>query len=375
MAGHDGPHAGRLALITGAPPSARVEAVSRDRCPACGSSALPGEIPAREMMIGTREPFAYRECGACATLWLADPPADLGPFYPSTYYARVAAVHPAPGHAIRRMLTMARLRPVLFRRGGRIGSLAGRLVGDPPDLPMVRPLLPRFGIRSFSDRILDVGCGRVPARLCSLRQVGFRSLLGVDPFVERDLVHHGIRVLKRELEDVDGSFDVIMFHHSLEHVRDPLATLRAAIARLRPRGRILVRTPIAGSWFWERYGADWWELDPPRHLVILSHQGVHALADRLGLQVAQAFHDSSAAEIIGSEQIARDLATFEPGSWFVDPAASAYGPDHLERMAVDVARLNREGRAGRGGYLLRPSQPAAGATAIGPADAQATPRR
>lgn len=317
------------------------------------------------MMFGTREPFAYRECGACATLWLADPPADLSPFYPSRYYARVAAAHPAPGNAIRRMLTMARLRPVLFRRGGRISSLAARLVGDPPDLAIAKPLIPRFGIRSFSDRILDVGCGRVPARLCSLRQLGFRHLLGADPFVDGDFVHHGVRVQKRELEDVEGTFDLIMFHHSFEHVRDPAATLGAASRLLRPGGRILIRTPIAGSWFWERFGADWWELDAPRHLVVLSSGGMEAIAARLGLQVFKAFHDSSPAEIIGSEQIARDLATFEPGSWFVDPAASAYGPADVERMAGEVGRLNTEKRSGRGGYLLR--------RAAAPADTSTTP--
>ncbi|HEX7473337.1 MAG TPA: class I SAM-dependent methyltransferase [Candidatus Limnocylindrales bacterium] len=316
------------------------------------------------MMFGTREPFTYRRCTTCGTLWLPDPPADLGPYYPATYFERVAEAHDAPGHWLRRTLTKARIRPVLFGRGERLGALASHLIDEPPELGPYRPLIMRYGIRSFSDRILDVGCGWVPARLCTLRKLGFRNLLGVDPFVSHDLVHHGIHVKRCELEDVPGSFDVIMFHHSLEHVRDPIATLKAAAAALRPRGRIVVRTPIAGSWFWDRFGVDWWELDPPRHLVVFTAQGLKTGAATIGLELVRQFYDSSMAEVIGSEQIARDLATLEPGSWFVDPGASGYDQADFDRMAADVRVLNAEGRAGRGGFeFKRVGPPVVGAAA------------
>ncbi len=305
------------------------------------------------MMFGTRERFAYRECAACGTLWLSEPPRDLAPWYPAAYYGGALERHQAPGSWLRRILVRAAVRPALFHRGVRLERVAHWFVADPEELRIMQPFVPRFGIRSFSDRILDVGCGWTPARLCALRRLGFSNLLGVDPFIPRDLVHHGIPVQRRELTAVEGRFDVIMFHHSLEHVRDPLATLAAAAAALRPGGRILVRTPIAGSALWDRYRSDWWELDAPRHLVVFSIAGLAAAAARVGLEIAATFYDSSEREIIGSEQIRRDLAEFEPGSWFVDPDRSAYAPADVARFADEAHALNAEGRAGRGGFLLR----------------------
>ncbi len=322
-------------------------------CPACRSTGDHTAHEAREMMFGTREAFTYLECSACGTLWLRNPPPDLGPYYPAEYYAGEVEEHDPPGSWLRRALTRAAVRPILFARGERLGRLAGHLVAEPAELQPLRPLIPRYGIRSFSDRILDVGCGWTPARLCALRRLGFRHLLGVDPFVPRDLVHHGIVVQRRELEDVVDRFHVVMFHHSLEHVRDPRATLAAASRRLLPGGRILVRTPIAGSALWDRYGVDWWELDPPRHLVVLSIAGLRAAAASVGLEIAATFFDSSEREIIGSEQIRRDVGEFEPGSWFVDPARSAYSPVDVDRFAAEARGLNAEGRAGRGGFVLR----------------------
>src|SRR3954447_7032332 len=42
----------------------------------------------------------------------------------------------------------------------------------------------RAGIDSFDDPILDVGCGWRADNLAALRKVGFRRLLGIDPFLE-----------------------------------------------------------------------------------------------------------------------------------------------------------------------------------------------
>lgn len=373
MAGPNRAPAGGLSLTARGHASERVAAASGSLCPACGSGGDHGIVHGREMMFGSREAFTYRQCEACGTLWLEDPPADLSPYYPPAYYERVAEPHLAPGRWPRRTLTMARVRPVLFGRGERLGGLASHLVDEPPELVQLRPLIPRYGIRSFRDRILDVGCGRLPARLCALRRLGFRNLLGIDPFVAGDLVHHGIHVKRCELEDVSGTFDLIMFHHSFEHVRDPLHTLGAAVAALRPRGRILIRTPIAGSWFWDRYRADWWELDPPRHLVVFTIEGLKAIAARHGLELVRIFYDSAPSEVIGSEQNVRDLAMFEPGSWFVDPAPSAYSPADVERISGEVLTLNAEGRAGRGGFVFQVARPPVEVTHGAPAPAITNP--
>jgi len=111
--------------------------------------------------------------------------------------------------------------------------------------------------------------------------------------------------------------------------------------------------PIMGSWFWTEYGADWWELDPPRHLFLFTKAGVATLAEQVGLKVVGTFHDSSARELIGSEQIRRDIPTYAPDSWFVDPARSRISDVDVARYADAARDLNVRGEAGRGGFILQ----------------------
>jgi SAM-dependent methyltransferase len=188
--------------------------------------------------------------------------------------------------------------------------------------------------------------------LANLRKVGFRQLLGIDPFLEGDGEYAGIPLRRRSLEEQTGSFQAITFHHSFEHVPDPEATLVAAAKRLRPGGVVLIRTPVMGTYFWERFGTAWWELDPPRHLWVHTQASLEILARLAGLSLVDVVWDSSYLELIASEQIARDVAWRERGSWYRDPPAGFDAETIAEYQAL-ITRLNRDGRAGRAGFYLR----------------------
>jgi 2-polyprenyl-3-methyl-5-hydroxy-6-metoxy-1,4-benzoquinol methylase len=58
--------------------------------------------------------------------------------------------------------------------------------------------------------------------------------------------------------------------HSLEHVHDPVATLRSAFQLLVPGGLLLVAVPNVESAPARWFGADWFGLDLPRHLTHFS---------------------------------------------------------------------------------------------------------
>src|ERR1019366_2148533 len=89
--------------------------------------------------------------------------------------------------------------------------------------------------------VLDVGWGS--GMLVFARGLaGVKDVLGVDPFMSagRDLSTGG-RLMQQVFSEVEGTFGLIMFHHSLENVPDPEASLREALKRLTPGGRVLVR--------------------------------------------------------------------------------------------------------------------------------------
>lgn len=306
------------------------------------------------MLFGTRESFDYLLCQACGALSIRTVPTDLARHYPPAYYAAAGEI-PA-----RRQLAGPAKRAddaaktwFLFGRG----RLKARLLRPwrPAMLHEVRherAFVRRAGLRRFDDPILDVGSGRIPTRLARLRQVGFTNLTGIDPWLDGDSVVDGIRLERRELQDMEGQFQVVMFHHVFEHVPDPELALRAAARLLRPGGVIVIRTPVMGTWFWRTYGRDWWELDPPRHLVLQSRRSMEALVARVGLSVAEVIFDSTEVEIIASEQIKRDVAWREPESWSLSPPAGFSDSDRAGFRST-VEELNRTEDAGRAAFYIR----------------------
>jgi 2-polyprenyl-3-methyl-5-hydroxy-6-metoxy-1,4-benzoquinol methylase len=109
-------------------------------------------------------------------------------------------------------------------------------------------------------RILDVGCG-AGALLDQLADLGFTKLMGADPFVASDVrTRRGVEIKKLRLSEVADKFDVIMFHHSFEHVTWPEQELRAARNRLDVGGRCIIRIPTPISEAWAVYRTDWVQL-------------------------------------------------------------------------------------------------------------------
>ena len=235
------------------------------------------------MFAGTRDAFAYVECAACGTLQIREVP-DLRPYYAGDYYSfRPPDAGGATGGAgfgkrlARRAGSFVRRRAASYycRRRGPLGELrhplgrliagrAGRLlVGFPEYLKETR-----LDLRlKRGSAILDVGSG-AGSTLLSLSRFGFRDLVGIDPFLDSDVVYeNGVRVLKAELSDLDRRFDLILANHSLEHVPDPRRALRDMRRLLTPGRYAVVRIPVV-AFAWRAYGVNWVQLDAPRHLFL-----------------------------------------------------------------------------------------------------------
>src|SRR5207244_3077368 len=84
-----------------------------------------------------------------------------------------------------------------------------------------------------------------------------RDRLGL-PAIEGTLPHPAL---------APGSFEAITMSQSLEHVHDPLQVLRAAHDLLTPGGKVVVAVPNIGSLPFRWFGAAWFGLDVPRHLI------------------------------------------------------------------------------------------------------------
>lgn len=187
----------------------------------------------------------------------------------------------------------------------------------------------RAGARSES-RILDVGSSEGEL-LVSLAAAGYRDLTGIDPFIERDFEYPGrVRVFRHSLEQHDGSYDVVMLHHSLEHVPDPVAAMGNVRRLLDPGGTALVRIPVAGNYGWRTYREHWGVgLNPPRHLVVPRVRGLHEIARRARMRVVATVYDGGGGYYALSEQARRGATFAGRRQMAIERAAEFYHSNEL----------------------------------------------
>jgi SAM-dependent methyltransferase len=101
--------------------------------------------------------------------------------------------------------------------------------------------------------ILDVGCGS------GWLAEHFPRYTGLDS--SADAVAHakarGRNVIQAEADEPlpfdDAMFDGVVLKDLLEHVRDPVCTVREAHRVLRPGGRVFASSPDAQRWVWDDY--------------------------------------------------------------------------------------------------------------------------
>lgn len=317
-------------------------------CPWCGAT---GEslweedaLAVREMMFGTRDPFMLKRCGICASLVLQDPPADLAPYYPPNYYS-FESEPLQPSGPVR--IAFGAAGVPLTRLGP--GLADGLLARSRPSLGVFRALAGR-GVRR-SSRILDVGSGD-GFQLSVLAAFGFRNLLGIDPYLSEPRAFGAVELRRSSLAEMKGEFDVIFFNHVLEHLADPAAELGRTLDRLAPGGTVVVRVPLSDSWAARTYGADWVQLDSPRHLTVPTAAGVKAAAGFAGLDLVREFRDSTGFGYWASEQYGEDVPLRDERSWLESPERSPLTAADIDRCDELAREHNEAGDGDQGCFVL-----------------------
>ena len=266
-------------------------------CRICGNTESNRDWRLPEVLLRKGEVFDYFECGSCGCLQIAEVPAELGKYYPDDYYSfkrhdRLARAR------VRGFFDRYRVRHQLGEPNliGWLGSLFAKPLGY---LEWVQGT----GVRQDA-RILDVGCGS-GKYLVQMALGGFTSCQGVDPFVPETLRYdNGVVVHKMSLDalaEAEAPFDFIMMHHSLEHMPEQQAALKAVRALLAPGGTLMIRIPVASSYGWRHYREHWVALEPPLHLYLHTHQSLRVLAAQAGLNVTHQYCDAPPNILMWSE--------------------------------------------------------------------------
>lgn len=251
-------------------------------CPMCGGAGTKHLMNARDFLYGVSGRYDYRRCESCAGVFLSPMlnAEQLSRLYPSGYYSYQPPKLERPEkRALRRLLGFA--QPTSF----------------PGTLP--------------PGRLLDVGCG-AGHFMQHMRARGW-DVTGCELSVDAAEAGRsvGLDIFAGELAAAqfrNGSFDVVRFSHSLEHIPDLHGTLAEVHRILKPGGSVVIAVPnIAGTWA-RLFGGYWWHLAAPLHVYQFTPASLERVLAATGFVEPQLSYTSDWGGLLGSLYIYQNRA-------------------------------------------------------------------
>jgi SAM-dependent methyltransferase len=253
-------------------------------------------------MYGFRQEFRYLECSKCGCLQILEIPPDLTRFYPPDYYSFSNRVN---NSILEKVRLVVKRRIVSYKLNKKCldGYMFSRFFNS--YYWMIK------GLCTMNSKILDVGCGNGDL-LLELNKLGFKKLKGLDPYIASNLdYNNGVVVLKAEIADLHEKFDLIMLHHSFEHMSNPKTVLQNISNCLNSDGFVLIRIPVASSHAFRKYGVNWVQLDAPRHLFLHTPESLNIIAKEAGFKIIHTMYDSTSFQFSGSENYESEISMVE----------------------------------------------------------------
>lgn len=226
-------------------------------CRLCSGTPVPAFFSGEHRMY---------QCSSCGTAFVWPVPSDemLGRFY-AEYHMTAS-------------------------EGGWYDDVESRMQADFPDkVNRIRQYAPAGG----PGKVLDVGCGKgyfvracvdagLDAQGCDLSDSGVRH---ATEQLKVKATCGLLRDLKDKLVAENGHFDVATFWATIEHLPDPVTTLREIFDVLKPGGRLLLDTGIGDDWLDRMLPGRVQWFDPPQHLFVFSAPGLKMALEQAGFRV------------------------------------------------------------------------------------------
>ncbi len=314
-------------------------------CIICNNESNNQKFTIKELQLGLNDSFDYQLCSNCGTMQLLDVPADLGKYYPNDdYYSFNLKLEISQKADVLRKIKTDYL---LFGKQ----PILGRLLSIGYKMNELYNWV-KFTGAKYDDAILDVGTGN-GSLLAKLFNIGFKNLTGIDPFINESKEYGSVKVLKQDLFDVKNQYDIVMMHHSLEHMFEPLNALKQVYKILKPGGRALVRVPIMGNYGWQTYGEYWCGVDAPRHIFIPSEKGLKELVEKAGFEITKFYYDSFDYVIWASEQYKKGMPLHDKKSHLINEKESMFSKEQLKAFRQKMIAENAKNNGDMAAIYLR----------------------
>ena len=312
-------------------------------CKICNSNSNSQILKVREMYFGTREEFDYLECSNCGCLQLLNPPNDFSSHYPQDYFT-FQQKHEG---RIKSILNRYRDKAAMGEKSF-LGNILYKKFGEPTYISRLKIA----GVGS-KDSILDVGCGK-GILLHKMKESGFENVLGIDPFIDDTIIYpNGLKIIKKNFNELEGKFDFIMFNHSFEHMENPFEVIKQSNRLLNKNKFLLVRIPVSDSYAFKHYRENWCSLDAPRHLFLHTKKSIELLARKSGFEIKKINYDSRSWQLWGSEQYSKNTSLMDERSYYINPSKSIFTKNQIDEFENQVLELNKNGEGDQAEFYLQ----------------------
>lgn len=135
--------------------------------------------------------------------------------------------------------------------------------------------------------VLEIGSSR-GLLLYQLKQKGW-NVCGIEPSksAASDAEEKGVKTLNEKFNRVslEEKFDLVILNHTLEHLDNPLETIKEVKGILKPRGLVLIDVPNFGSLSSKLQKENWPLLLPKEHLWHFTFKSLLLLLEKNGFEV------------------------------------------------------------------------------------------
>ena len=315
-------------------------------CRICSFSGDSPVYTVREMMYGLRDEFDYFQCKKCQCLQIAEFPTDMSRYYQQDYYSLSHSPETLYSNIFEIWARRNRDRYAVLKEG-----VFGRLINT------LHPAEPNMTCLSHTNlnlnsRIVDIGCG-TGFLLYFLKEAGFENVLGIEPHIENDINYpNGLTIRKSQVHEMNEEQDLFMFHHSFEHLPNPIETLETIYRLLPSGGMCMIRIPLVSSEAWERYRTDWVQLDAPRHFFLYSQNSLNMLAEKTKFKIKEIIYDSDEFQFWGSQQYLKGIPLMAENSYGRNPAKSIFSHEEIKNFKERAHKLNSSSRGDQAVFFL-----------------------
>lgn len=222
-------------------------------CPICETDSISVIYSVASDYI-TGEKFQIHQCNNCRIAYTRPRPDDLSNFYPARYRRYNSLV-------LKALEFLYNLRAKNWSRMYKAPGMA-----------------------------FEMGCGD-GLMLNTLRKQGWQVFGNERTLAAADFACHKLNlpIYVGEIDALCGvpTADLIILFQVLEHLKDPLTTLRQLNQLIKPNGKLIIAVPNFGGWQSRFGGEKWFHLDVPRHTFHFSLPSLEFCLRKSGFEITQ----------------------------------------------------------------------------------------